>query len=62
MSDGFDSTANKREELANRPDLLELLKATATSIAEVNMATARLEGDLAALRALPRRKLASAAA
>jgi hypothetical protein len=56
MSDAFDSITSKRDELANRPDLLELLKATATSKAEVNIATARLEGELAALRALPRKE------
>jgi hypothetical protein len=62
MSDAFDSITSKRDELANRPDLLELLKATAASKAEVNTATARLEGELAALRALPRKGMVSATA
>lgn len=62
MSDAIDSIANKHQELANRPDLLELLKATATSKAEVNTATARLESEVAALRALPRTKPIATAA
>ena len=62
MSDTIEVVSNNREALANRPDLLELLKATAASKAELNMATARLEGEVAALRALPREKLTAAPA
>jgi len=47
------SASNSQETLAKRPDLLELLKATAASKAAVNMETARLEHEVAALRALP---------
>lgn len=54
------ATANgHRADLRDRPDMAELLKATADTVAAVNAATARLEGELSALRSLPRRKPAS---
>jgi hypothetical protein len=62
MPDAIESISNHREILANRPDLLELLKATATSKAELDVATVRLEGELAALRAMPISKTALAGA
>ena len=46
MSD-IDRAANSQKTLANRPDLLELLKATAASKTEVNKETARLEHEVA---------------
>jgi hypothetical protein len=49
MSDA-ESVANNQQKLACRPDLQELLKATATSKAEVIKETARLEREVAALR------------
>ena len=52
-------TASQNGEGAERrqgPDLAALLKATAETMAAVNAATARLEGELTALRAQPRRK------
>ena len=49
----IESASNREEKSAKRPDLLELLKATAASKAAVNMETARLEHEVAALRALP---------
>jgi hypothetical protein len=61
MSEAIDSIANKHQELANRPDLLELLKATATSKADVKAAATSLESEVAAQRALPRGNLVSAA-
>jgi len=61
MSD-IGSASNSQEKLANRPDLQELLKATAASKAEVNKEAARLEREVAALRALSHEKLASAMA
>jgi len=54
------SDANSQEKSKKWPDLLELLKATAASKAEVNKETARLEQEVAALRALPYAKLGSA--
>jgi hypothetical protein len=62
MPDAIGSAANNREILANRPDLLALLKATDASKAELNAATVRLEGELAALRAIPISRIAPAAA
>jgi hypothetical protein len=62
MSDAIEGSSSPRDILANRPDLLELLKATAASKAELNVATLRLEGELAALRAMPLGKIPSAAA
>src|SRR5829696_7771908 len=59
MSD-IESTSNIREKLAKRPDLVELLKTTAASKAEVNKETARLEQEVAALRAFPCAKLGPA--
>ncbi len=57
------ATANgRRAELRDRPDMAELLKATAETMAAVKTATARLEGELSALRSLPRRKPASTGA
>ena len=53
--------SNSQETLAKRPDLLELLKATAASKAAVNMETARLEQEVAALRAVPLEKPPAAA-
>jgi hypothetical protein len=58
----IEGASSSQETLAKRPDLLELLKATAASKAAVNMETARLEHEVAALRALPLAKQASAAA
>ena len=49
----IERASNREEKSAKRPDLLELLKATAASKAAVNMETARLEQEVAALRALP---------
>jgi hypothetical protein len=62
MTDVIETASNNREILANRPDLLELLKATDASKAELNKATVSLEGELAALRATPISKIAPAAA
>jgi hypothetical protein len=53
--------SNREEKSAKRPDLLELLKATAASKAAVNMETARLEHEVSALRALPLGKPSAAA-
>jgi hypothetical protein len=49
MSDTIDNASSNRGNLATRPDLLELLKATAASKAELLTATARLEEEVAAL-------------
>jgi hypothetical protein len=62
MPDEDESASNSRDILASRPDLLELLKATDASKAELNRAMASLEGELAALRATPIAKIAPAAA
>jgi hypothetical protein len=62
MPDVVEGASNNRVILANRPDLLELLKATDASKAELNRATVSLEGELAALRAMPISKIAPAAA
>ena len=63
MSAPSPATAAVREARADtRPDLAELLKATAETMAAVNAATARLEGELTALRSQPRRKVAAAGA
>jgi hypothetical protein len=60
MSD-VNSASNSQENLAKRPDLLDLLMATAASKAELNKETARLEHEVAALRALSHGKLAATA-
>jgi hypothetical protein len=62
MPDAIESASNSREILANRPDLLELLKATDASKAELNRVMVSLEGELAALRAMPITKIVPAAA
>lgn len=46
----------------DRPDLAELLKATADTMAAVRKATERLEGEIAAMRSAPRRGAAPKAA
>ena len=57
----IERASNSEEKLAKRPDLLELLKATAASKAAVDMETARLEREVATLRALPLGKPSAAA-
>ena len=53
--------SNREEKSAKRPDLLELLKATAASKAAMDMEPARLEREVATLRALPFGKPSAAA-
>lgn len=63
MSAPSPASATAHEARADtRPDLVELLKATAETMAAVKAATARLEGELTALRSQPRRKAAAAGA
>ena len=59
MSD-IASTPNNQDNSNKRADLVELLKATAATKAELNKETARLEHEVAALRAVPIAKLGPA--